>query len=99
VTGYDTTRALLRRRARYPTGGSDLNRCYRVNSQALTTLASISIHHIGPDMEIELFMQRGSGPSARDVCSGPRLGANWVPELQRKATKPETVAGGAKAPM
>ena len=28
-----------------------------------------------------------------------RLGANWVPELQRNAAKPETVAGAAKAAM
>jgi hypothetical protein len=42
---------------------------------------------------------RASG-STHPSSWAPRLGANWVPvELQRKATKAETVAGAAKAPI
>jgi hypothetical protein len=46
-----------------------------------------------------LSVQRGSGPGSRDIRSALRLGANWVPELRRKATKPETDADAAKPPM
>jgi hypothetical protein len=33
------------------------------------------------------------------TAAGPRLGAYWVPELQPKATKPETVGGPSEGPV
>jgi hypothetical protein len=65
---------------------------------ALTPVAFLDPRPDISDADARIQANAAAHPGAR-IRSASRLGANWVPELRRTATKPETDASPAEAPI